>query len=98
FRGEIWWVIGAPLAVYFIGQALDDYVWTPLIQGKSTGMDTPTILFATLAGGALLGIYGLLLAIPLAACIKILLQEIFWPRFKQWSKGETPDFLPIPKE
>ncbi|MEL7483327.1 MAG: AI-2E family transporter [Planctomycetota bacterium] len=98
FRGEIWWVLGAPTAIYFIGQALDDYVWTPLIQGKSTGMDTPTILFATLAGGALLGIYGLLLAIPLAACIKILLEEIFWPRFKQWSKGETPDFLPIPKE
>ncbi|MEO0631828.1 MAG: AI-2E family transporter, partial [Planctomycetota bacterium] len=84
FRGEIWWVLGAPTAIYFIGQALDDYVWTPLIQGKSTGMDTPTILFATLAGGALLGIYGLLLAIPLAACIKILLEEIFWPRFKQW--------------
>lgn len=98
FRGEIWWVLGAPTAIYFIGQALDDYVWTPLIQGKSTGMDTPTILFATLAGGALLGIYGLLLAIPLAACIKILLEEIFWPRFKQWSRGETPDFLPIPKE
>lgn len=98
FRGDIWWVLGAPLAVYFIGQALDDYVWTPLIQGKSTGMDTPTILFATLAGGALLGIYGLLLAIPLAACIKILLKEIFWPRFKQWAHGETPDFLPIAKD
>ncbi|MEO1583022.1 MAG: AI-2E family transporter [Planctomycetota bacterium] len=98
FRGDLWWVIGAPTAFYFVGQALDDYVWTPLIQGKSTGMDTPTILFATLAGGALLGIYGLLLAIPLAACIKILLQEIFWPRFKQWSRGETPDFLPIGRD
>lgn len=98
FRGEIWWILGAPTAFYFVGQALDDYVWTPMIQGKSTGMDTPTILFATLAGGALLGIYGLLLAIPLAACIKILLEEIFWPRFKQWAHGETPDFLPIAKD
>ncbi len=98
FRGSIWWILGAPTAFYFVGQALDDYVWTPLIQGKSTGMDTPTILFATLAGGALLGVYGLLLAIPLAACIKILLEEIFWPRFKQWSRGEKPDFLPIEKD
>ncbi|MGP1272362.1 MAG: AI-2E family transporter [Phycisphaerales bacterium] len=98
FRGAFWWIIAAPLALYFIGQALDDYVWTPLIQGKSTGMDTPTILFATLAGGALMGVYGLLLAIPLAACIKILLQEIFWPRFKQWLAGEKPDFLPIGRE
>ena len=63
-----------------------------MIQGKSTGMDTPTILFATLAGGSLMGIYGLLLAIPLAACLKILLQELFWPRFQEWIAGKRPDF------
>lgn len=96
-RGSLLWTLGAPVAFYFIGQALDDYVWTPMIQGKSTGMDTPTILFATLAGGALMGVYGLLLAIPLAACLKILLQEIFWPRFQEWIAGKRPDFLPIDK-
>lgn len=94
-RGAIWWVIGAPLAIYMIGQALDDYVLTPLIQGKSTGMDTPTILFASLAGGALFGVFGLLIAIPIAACLKILIQEIFWPRFKAWAEGRAGDPLPI---
>lgn len=98
FRGGVVWTLGAPVVFYFIGQALDDYVWTPLIQGKSTNMDTPTILFATLAGGALMGVYGLLLAIPLAACIKILLEEIFWPRFQEWIAGRRPDFLPIDKD
>lgn len=98
FRASIFWTIGAPVALYFIGQALDDYVLTPMIQGKSTGMDTPTILFATLAGGSLMGIYGLLLAIPLAACLKILLQELFWPRFQEWIAGKRPDFLPISKD
>ncbi len=96
-RGSLLWTVGAPVGFYFIGQALDDYVWTPMIQGKSTGMDTPTILFATLAGGALMGVYGLLLAIPLAACLKILLQEVFWPRFQEWIAGKRPDFLPIDK-
>jgi len=95
FRGEWWWVFGAPAVLYFLGQALDDYVWTPLIQGKSTGMDTPTILFASLAGGALFGIFGLLIAIPIAACVKILIQEIFWPRFKDWAEGRADDPLPI---
>lgn len=94
-RGEWWWIVGAPAAIYFIGQALDDYVWTPLIQGKSTGMDTPTILFASLAGGALFGVFGLLIAIPIAACVKILIQEIFWPRFKEWAEGRADDPLPI---
>lgn len=95
FRGEWWWIFAAPAAIYFIGQALDDYVWTPLIQGKSTGMDTPTILFASLAGGALFGIFGLLIAIPIAACVKILIQEVFWPRFKDWAEGRVNDPLPI---
>ena len=95
FRGNWWWVLGAPTAIYFLGQALDDYVFTPLIQGKSTGMDTPTILFATLAGGALFGVFGLLIAIPIAACVKIFIQEIFWPRFKEWAEGRKGDPLPI---
>lgn len=94
-RGEIWWVLGAPTILYFLGQALDDYVWTPVIQGKSTGMDTPTILFASLAGGALFGVFGLLIAIPIAACVKILIQEIFWPKFKDWAEGRASDPLPI---
>ncbi len=94
-RGEWYWVVGAPTVLYFFGQALDDYVWTPLIQGKSTGMDTPTILFASLAGGALFGVFGLLIAIPIAACVKILIQEIFWPKFKDWAEGRAEDPLPI---
>lgn len=94
-RGEMWWVFGAPVVLYFLGQALDDYVWTPIIQGKSTGMDTPTILFASLAGGALFGVFGLLIAIPIAACVKILIQEVFWPKFKDWAEGRASDPLPI---
>lgn len=95
FRGQWWWIVSAPTALYFLGQALDDYVWTPKIQGKNTGMDTPTILFASLAGGALFGVFGLLIAIPIAACVKILIQEIFWPRFKEWAEGRADDPLPI---
>jgi predicted PurR-regulated permease PerM len=95
FRGEWWWVVGAPVAVYFLGQALDDYVWTPLIQGEATGMDTPTILFASIAGGVLFGVFGLLIAIPLAACVKIIIREELWPRFHEWIEGRAQDPLPI---
>lgn len=98
FRGEWWWVLGAPVIVHGAQQMLDDYVLTPAIQGKNTNMDTPTILFASIAGGALAGVYGLLLAIPVAACIKILLIEVFWPHFKRWKQGRAADPLPLPKE
>ncbi|MFG0256976.1 MAG: AI-2E family transporter [Phycisphaerales bacterium JB043] len=90
-----WWILAAPTAVYFIIQALDDYVWTPIIQGKSTNMDTPSILFASIAGGALAGVYGLLLGIPVAACGKIVIKEIVWPRFEEWKSGRAKDPLPL---
>lgn len=95
FQGNWWWIVGSPILVFMIAQGLDDYVLSPVIQGKNTDMDMPSILFAVIAGGALAGVYGLLIAIPAAACIKILLREVFWPKFRQWAHGEAKDFLPI---
>lgn len=95
FRGSPWWILLAPLVWYQIAQALDDYVLTPLIQGKSTDLDTPAILFASIGGGILLGFFGLLVAIPLAACAKILFKELVLPRYKAWTSGRAQDFLPL---
>jgi predicted PurR-regulated permease PerM len=94
-RAEWWWALAGPLLVHAGGQVIDDYVLTPRIQGQSTGMDTPTILFASLAGGVLAGFYGLLIAIPVAACSKILLRELVWPRFAAWAEGKRKDPLPV---
>lgn len=94
-QGEFWWAVFMPIVVYQVGQALDDYVLTPRIQGDATGLDTPTILAASIAGGALLGLFGLLVAIPLAACVRILFVELLVPRYREWTKGERRDFLPL---
>ncbi len=94
-RGAAWWAVVAPFVVYQIGQLADDYVLTPLIQGEATGLDTPVILFASIAGGALFGFFGLLVAIPLAACIRILIVEVFWPRVREWVEGRASDILPL---
>jgi predicted PurR-regulated permease PerM len=90
-----WWVIGGPILATVGAQILDDYILTPTIQGKTTQMEMPTIVFASIAGGVLGGVYGLLLAIPVAACIKILLKEVVWPRVAQWAAGKSPDPLPL---
>jgi predicted PurR-regulated permease PerM len=95
FRGAVWWALVGPLAVHGIAQVLDDYILTPKIQGDSTGMDTPTILFASIAGGILAGFYGLLLAIPVAACVRIVLKRVIWPRFAAWAQGQARDPLPV---
>ncbi len=98
WQAEWWWIVGGPILVSMTCQFTDDYLLNPKIQGKNTNMDIPTILFASIAGGALAGFYGLLVAIPTAACVKILLNEVFWPRFRAWSHGEAPDLLPIRKD
>ncbi|GAB4549147.1 MAG: hypothetical protein Tsb0013_10160 [Phycisphaerales bacterium] len=98
FQATWWWIIGAPIGVYMLVQATDDYVWTPLIQGKATDMDTPTILFAVLAGGVLFGIYGVLIAIPVAACVKIMIREVVWPNVVEWVEGREKDPLPLDRK
>lgn len=98
FRGEWWWILLAPIGVHIGGQILDDYILTPRIQGDNTDLEVPTILFASMAGGALAGVYGLLLAIPVAACLKILANEFLWPRIEAWVRGQVHDPLPIRRE
>lgn len=95
WQAQWWWILGGPLLMLGITQFLDDWILTPLIQGKTTQMDIPTVLFASIAGGALAGIYGVLLAIPIAACIRILMLEVVMPRIRAWAEGRASDPLPI---
>ncbi len=91
-----WWaIILWPSVIFLVCQFLDDYVLTPLIAGKATNLDPVTIVVAILAGGALAGLYGMLIAIPVAACIKILLREVLMPRIRDWIAGKVDDPLPI---
>lgn len=90
-----YWVLIGPVVVYLLGQVMDDYILTPTIAGRTTNMDTPTILFASLAGGILGGFYGLLIAIPTSACIKIVMARTVWPRIRAWGEGRAADPLPI---
>lgn len=92
---EWWLILLLPTLVYWGLQAVDDYALTPVIQGKETGLDTPTIMVAVLGAGALGGVYGVLLAIPAAACVKILVIEVVWPRYKSWAEGQARDPLPF---
>lgn len=92
----VWWgIILWPSLVFGIVQALDGWVLTPLIAGKATNLDPVTIFVAVLAGGSVLGAYGMLLAIPVAACIKILIQEVLLPKIHAWTRGEADDPLPF---
>ncbi len=62
---------------YIVARQIQDYFVIPYIMGKITKLHPLVILFAVLAGGHTFGLLGLILAVPLAATIKILLDFSF---------------------
>lgn len=69
-----------PSLVFGIVHVIEAWFLTPLIQSNSTDMDMVSIIIVMLIGGSLFGILGLLFAVPIAACIKILWREVISPR------------------
>jgi predicted PurR-regulated permease PerM len=59
-------------AVFVVGQFLEGNFVTPKLVGDKIGLHPVWILFALLAGGAVFGFTGILLAIPAAAVIGVL--------------------------
>lgn len=66
--------IGIVVGVYYGAQLIQDYILSPFILGKAVKLHPLVILFAALAGGNLAGIMGLILAVPIAATIKIIFE------------------------
>lgn len=58
-------------AVFFVGQAIEGNVLTPKLVGEKVGLHPVWVMFALLAGGALFGFVGVLLAVPVAAIVGV---------------------------
>ncbi len=84
------WVLIWPTFVYILAQGFDGWVVEPIVQGKATDLDPVSVLLAVMIGGALAGLLGMLIAIPAAACIKILSRQVVLPRLRALAGSETP--------
>ena len=74
------------LAVYGVVQGLEACL-IPLIMGREVELHPVMLIVALLLCGKLLGVLGLILAVPIAASFRILLREYFWPRVKSWASS-----------
>jgi predicted PurR-regulated permease PerM len=75
---------GVIVAVYFvIYQQVENYVLYPRIMQRSVDVSPAATVVAVLIGGALLGVLGALLAIPIAAAVQLVLAEVIAPRQDQ---------------
>lgn len=60
---------------YLVLRLTNDHVVSPIVLGKAVTLSPVVVLFAFLTGSTLFGFLGLLFAVPVAAVIKIVLDE-----------------------
>ncbi len=62
--------------IYGLGQVLESIVLTPKLVGEQIGLHPLAVILALLAFGYLFGFVGVLLALPLAACLAVALRHV----------------------
>lgn len=68
--GESFWaMMGKCLLVYLVVQSVCDYIITPHIMGREMGLNPAVILLSLSVWGSLLGILGMIIALPATALL-----------------------------
>jgi predicted PurR-regulated permease PerM len=68
------------LGAYILYVQIENYVITPRIMRKSLAIPGLVTIIAALLGASLLGLVGGLLAVPIAAAVLLILDEVVFPR------------------
>ncbi len=71
------------LILYIGVQILDAFVFTPFFLGKATDLSPLTVIVIVLIGGQLMGLLGIVLAIPITATLKVLLLHYYLDRRRE---------------
>ena len=75
--------------LYITVQILDAFLFTPVFLGKATDLSPLTVIVIILIGAQLMGVLGIILAIPITATLKVLLVHYYLDR----RKAEAADSL-----
>ncbi len=73
----------ATIAFFIAFRLFEDYVLVPRIIGHTVQVPALVTVVAVLLGGAVFGIIGALIAIPVAAAMQLLAHELLFPRLDQ---------------
>lgn len=68
------------LLVYLAVQQIESQFLSPVIVGKVVGLPPVVIIVSLLIGGGLLGVVGIILAVPAAAALQVLVSELYLKR------------------
>lgn len=86
--GVDWLHLGLIVAAFLVGQAVEGYILQPLLLGDKIGLSPLWVIFAVLAGAALLGFVGMLIALPVSAIINVLFRHLYTAYLQSnWYQG-----------
>ncbi len=74
-------VAASTAAFYIAYRFVEDYLLVPRVMRHAVNVSPVLTVLAVIIGGSLLGIIGALVAIPIAAGIKLVLEQTVFPRF-----------------
>ena len=83
---NFWWILCCALLVFCIVQIIQDAFIVPKVMGKITGLNPAIILLSLSIWGALMGIVGMIIALP---CTTIILS--YYKRFIKKNDAEEPE-------
>lgn len=79
------------LVVFAVVQGLEGYVITPRVVGEKVGIPPVVVIITLLIGGQVLGLLGVLLALPIAGAFRVLLPDVLeWYRRSDLYTGVIP--------
>jgi predicted PurR-regulated permease PerM len=71
------------LVYYLIYMQVEAYFVSPRVMKEAVAVPGAVVVIAALAGGALLGVLGALVAIPVAASVMLIIRQVWIPRQEQ---------------
>jgi predicted PurR-regulated permease PerM len=66
----------AVIAFFFAQQQLENHILVPRIMQRQVGISAVFVIIALLIGGSLLGVIGAILAVPTAAILQVVFEEL----------------------
>ena len=75
--------------VYTIGELIEGYVLLPRVLGDSMGLHPVVVVASLMVFGAALGMFGLLLALPITSAVVIVAQELVLPALKDFAEERS---------
>ncbi|MCP3161537.1 AI-2E family transporter [Myxococcus qinghaiensis] len=75
------------LVVFMVYQQIESNVLGPMVQRRAIRMNPLLISIVVLCGGALAGLLGAVIAVPLAAASQVLIQEVLRERQLRWKRA-----------